>query len=278
MGGQTREHKRSWRNLLLNRRYQLRFTLFLVGLSTVLMTGLGIWVMWVAGISNTVSANSLVMCRDPAQAAVVQPPPAQPNAPSPAPTPAAPAPVAPRRAADGRIRAEAVVTIEESMLPPAPTAAAPTPAPDPAALAAFAACKRDYGINLARIEASRDRIIIALLVTGVLLVIGLTAYGLKMTHRVAGPLHKVTVYLDQLRAGRYEPLHNLRRGDQLGEFYDHFKLAHAGVRRLDELDVTVLKAALGAAEQAGLAARSPELDAAMAEMRTILAEKEAALG
>ena len=36
-------YKRSWKNLLLNKRYQLRFTLFMVGLSAVLMAGLGLW-------------------------------------------------------------------------------------------------------------------------------------------------------------------------------------------------------------------------------------------
>ena len=47
-----RSYKRSWKNLLLNKRYQLRFTLFMVGLSALLMVGLGIWVMWVADETN----------------------------------------------------------------------------------------------------------------------------------------------------------------------------------------------------------------------------------
>jgi hypothetical protein len=37
-----RSYKRSWRNLLINKRYQLRFTLFMVGLTSLLMAGLGI--------------------------------------------------------------------------------------------------------------------------------------------------------------------------------------------------------------------------------------------
>jgi hypothetical protein len=52
-------YKRSWKNLLINKRYQLRFTLFMVGLSTVLMLGLGIWVMKVANETTEVSATSV---------------------------------------------------------------------------------------------------------------------------------------------------------------------------------------------------------------------------
>ena len=37
--GGARGYKRSWKNLLINKRYQLRFTLFMVGLSVVLMVG-----------------------------------------------------------------------------------------------------------------------------------------------------------------------------------------------------------------------------------------------
>ena len=54
-----RGYKRSWKNLLINKRYQLRFTLFMVGLSALLMVGLGAWVMWVADETTAVSITSL---------------------------------------------------------------------------------------------------------------------------------------------------------------------------------------------------------------------------
>src|SRR4249919_3530202 len=53
-------YKRSWKNLLLNKRYQLEFTLFMVGISAVLMAGLGIWVMKEANDATTVAKNSIV--------------------------------------------------------------------------------------------------------------------------------------------------------------------------------------------------------------------------
>src|SRR4051812_31716858 len=54
-GKQAPQYKRSWKNLLLNKRYQLRFTLFMVGLSAVLMSVLGLWVMKEANEATTVA-------------------------------------------------------------------------------------------------------------------------------------------------------------------------------------------------------------------------------
>src|SRR5690242_17598830 len=55
MTGGKPQYKRSWKNLLLNKRYQLRFTLFMVGVSALLMTGLGVWVMKEANEATTVA-------------------------------------------------------------------------------------------------------------------------------------------------------------------------------------------------------------------------------
>ena len=52
-----RGYKRSWRNLLINKRYQLRFTLFMAGLAAVLMTLLGWWVTRVAGEATNVAKS-----------------------------------------------------------------------------------------------------------------------------------------------------------------------------------------------------------------------------
>src|SRR5947208_1463962 len=53
-------YKRSWKNLLLNKRYQLRFTLFMVGFSAVLMVVLGWWVMRVANEATTVAMSRVI--------------------------------------------------------------------------------------------------------------------------------------------------------------------------------------------------------------------------
>src|ERR1041384_6483677 len=54
-----RSYKRSWKNLLINKSYQLRFTLFMVILSAVLILVLGIWVMRVANETTEVSKTSV---------------------------------------------------------------------------------------------------------------------------------------------------------------------------------------------------------------------------
>ena len=67
--------------------------------------------------------------------------------------------------------------------------------------------------------------------------LGLAIYGIKMTHKVAGPLFKVSLYLAKMRDGRFDKVYNLRKGDQLVDFYEHFKTAHAGVVQLEQDDI-----------------------------------------
>jgi hypothetical protein len=93
-----------------------------------------------------------------------------------------------------------------------------------------------------------------------------------MTHRVAGPLFKVSLYLAKMKDGRYDKVWNLRKGDQLVEFYDHFKAGHAGVVTLESSDIEQIKAMLAAARDAG----ASETDA-VKELETLLARKEKAL-
>src|SRR6266487_4134695 len=75
---------------------------------------------------------------------------------------------------------------------------------------------------IAKLQA-RQRLLVWILVgVGVAITGGLFVYGIKMTHRVAGPLYKVSLYCDKVTAGRFEKILNLRRGDQLRSFYEHF--------------------------------------------------------
>jgi nitrogen fixation/metabolism regulation signal transduction histidine kinase len=282
MAGQTKRYKRSWKNLLINKRYQLRFTLFMVGMSVLLMVGLGFWVMRVATTSHTVAANDLygamqTACKDPSAAPAAAPAAIAPPVGSPPPVEAAPAAEPAERE-----RTKPVVTIDATMMEDAPPAATVAPVapvvPDAAAIARFEACKKKYAGDLAELGKRKDHIVYALFATGLLLTLGLTIYGIKMTHKVAGPLYKISLYLDKLKNGTYDTVYNLRKGDELSEFYEHFKLAHAGVKKMQQEDVARLKAAIAAADQAGLAAKSPEVAAALDELRALLAEKEKTVG
>jgi hypothetical protein len=333
------QHKRSWKNLLLNKRYQLRFTLFMVGVSALLMSGLGIWVMKEANEATTVAMIRVRGEACPKVPEVVEVPPqaaALPVAPSgqatdaEAPKPAVMAPVesdvvavkalwcldatctpelsAPlvvkanrcdeyvakkledtdavavlRRAqipvvkceggdshsvADAETPRRATVQLDETSMTMTPTL--PTDFAD--RMVAHHQCELRQASALDRLQEGRRRIMWVLIGTGLLLMFGLAIYGIKMTHKVAGPLFKVTLYLAKMRDGRYDKVWNLRKGDQLLEFYEHFKHAHAGVVTMERADIERIKATIEAAEAAGLADHE-----SIIELRALLARKEKAL-
>ena len=118
----------------------------------------------------------------------------------------------------------------------------------------------------------RIRILWVLVATGLLLMFGLAIYGIKMTHKVAGPLFKVSLYLAKMRDGRYDKVWNLRKGDQLVDFYEHFKHAHAGVVHMEKDDIEHIKATIAAAEAAGVGDHP-----SIGDLRTLLSRKEKSL-
>ncbi|MCX5744148.1 MAG: hypothetical protein NT062_16790, partial [Proteobacteria bacterium] len=130
-------------------------------------------------------------------------------------------------------------------------------------------CEIQHVGNLAELDRGKLQIFLVLIGSGLLLLVGLGVYGIKMTHKVAGPLFKVSLYLGKMRDGRLDKVYNLRKGDQLVSFYDHFKTAHAGVVELEKADIAQLKAVIAAAESAGAGEH-----AAVAELRAILGRKE----
>jgi hypothetical protein len=289
MTGQ-RGYKRSWKNLLINKRYQLRFTLFMVGLSTVLMTGLGIWIMVVANETTKVSMTSERGHRCPRIPAIQAPyedipapPPtpmklpepakAEPPKPEPAPKPDAPVADEPKDdAGEPRRRPKIEVKLDEMEVPKPVIVTPPVPENFGKRVVDHWTCELQIASRIVKLEQGRQRILLVLIAAGILLVLGLAAYGLKMTHRVAGPLFKVQLYLAKMRDGRFDKVYNLRKGDQLVDFYDHFKQAHAGVVKLEKSDIERLKKVIAAAEGAG-AGDHPSI----VELRTLLARKEKSL-
>jgi hypothetical protein len=302
-----RGHKRSWKNLLINKRYQLRFTLFMVGLSAVLMVGLGIWVLWVANETTAVSMTSVRgdACpklssfdrsapegegedASPAQpdestgsAAAGSAAPGEPPAPAKQPAGGSGAPGALKPAGGGSGSAadephHVKVQIDESSMTLTPTPSGTrrvvhwtSPHEFADRIAAHWACELRQIATFDRLERGRMRILWAMIATGIALVFGLALYGIKMTHRVAGPLFKVSLYLSKMREGRFDKVYNLRKGDQLIEFYDHFKLAHGGIVAMQQDDIARLAAVIATAEAAGLSQHP-----AVAELRELVGRKE----
>ena len=366
MARPKQQYKRSWKNLLLNKRYQLRFTLFMVGVSALLMSVLGIWVMKEANEATTVAMARVRGEACPKVPAVIEVPGTSGEAAVPmniddAPVPAAAAagdkvdPAAPAPAKEPRpepskvdpahvsannaqadllavqalwcsdaectpeaatplqiktkkcddyvktklTNADAVdalrkasipvvkcdggdahsvadadpvrratVQLEETSMTITPTL--PTDYAD--RIVAHHTCEMRQVGSIAALEQGRKRILWVLLGTGLLLMLGLGLYGIKMTHRVAGPLFKVSLYFAKMRDGRLDKVYNLRKGDQLVDFYEHFKHAHGGVVMMEKDDIERIRSTIKAAEAAGLGDHT-----SVAELRTLLMRKEKSL-
>jgi hypothetical protein len=281
MTGGARGYKRSWKNLLINKRYQLRFTLFMAGLAAVLMTLLGWWVTRVADEATTVAKSRQRgrICPSLPVEEVIAPPttPVKVDVGEMKPEPAPTEPPVPDDEGRHRVIVEpSTIQIDEAAAPPLPPVVPKmTEAERAKILAERDACERDIAKEIEAIDARNRWILYVLIASGLLLTVGLSIFGIKMTHKVAGPLHKVTLYLAKMRDGRYDKVYDLRKGDQLVEFYEHFKHAHAGVTALEKADIERIRAVLDALAADGVLDRSPEAKAAADALRTVLQRKEA---
>jgi hypothetical protein len=92
-------------------------------------------------------------------------------------------------------------------------------------------------------EANDRQLVYLLIGFGIVLSGFLTVYGIVLTHKVAGPLKKVANHLDKIRDGKLGVVYNLRKGDELVEFFSHFKAAHDALRKQEEGDIVLLSRA-----------------------------------
>jgi hypothetical protein len=107
------------------------------------------------------------------------------------------------------------------------------------------------------------------------LILGLSAYLIVMTHKVAGPLYKVGIYFDKMADGRLGPVWPLRRGDMLVDFYDTFRRAHEALRARHVEGNAAIGRFLAACDAVGVA--GGPLGAVLDELRTHHDERAAAL-
>ena len=68
-------------------------------------------------------------------------------------------------------------------------------------------------------------------------------YLVLMTHKVAGPLYKVSMYFDRMKEGRLSNVTALRRGDMLQDFFGNFREMHEAVRTRMQSDVITMESA-----------------------------------
>jgi methyl-accepting chemotaxis protein len=94
---------------------------------------------------------------------------------------------------------------------------------------------------------SEDRVLVYKMVgAGIGLVIILSLYLVIMTHKVAGPLFKTSIYFDRMAEGRLTVVTPLRRGDMLQDFFEKFKDMHDTVRQRALDDVAAMEQAIAA--------------------------------
>ncbi|MCE9579488.1 MAG: hypothetical protein K8W52_40580 [Deltaproteobacteria bacterium] len=123
---------------------------------------------------------------------------------------------------------------------------------------------------------SRDQeLVLKMVGVGVGLTLVLSLYLLLMTHKVAGPLYKVSRYFDEMAAGKLGPVWGLRKGDMLQDFFGSFREMHDATRARLGDDAAALTRLSAACQAAG--AKDPELARALAALDAHVAARKQAL-
>jgi hypothetical protein len=87
---------------------------------------------------------------------------------------------------------------------------------------------------------------------GVVLVFSVSAVGILITHKVAGPLFRIAGFFSRVRESRMGAIPPpLRKGDELQEFYGSFREMHQALRDGIQSDAHELGLALSALGEAG---------------------------
>ncbi|HTE55340.1 MAG TPA: hypothetical protein VK698_31015 [Kofleriaceae bacterium] len=105
---------------------------------------------------------------------------------------------------------------------------------------------------LNRTTSGDDQLIFTMAGVGVGLMGVLFLYLMVMTHKVAGPLYKVSRYFDEMAAGRLGQVYQLRKGDMLRDFYDKFRDMHVSLRERMQGDTDAMARFVDACAAAGV--------------------------
>ncbi len=136
------------------------------------------------------------------------------------------------------------------------------------------AVKKELETNFAQ---SDRTVLLGIIGFGVVLVLSISGVGILLTHKVAGPLYKISSFFGRIRDNRLGPAPaKLRKGDELQDFYSSFREMHQAVRGRVEDDVRVLEGALAAIEAAP-EGKAPGLQRALDDLRKLQKRKEDSL-
>jgi methyl-accepting chemotaxis protein len=100
------------------------------------------------------------------------------------------------------------------------------------------------------LQSDDRKLVYAMVGVGIGLVVILSLYLILMTHKVAGPLFKVSMYFERMADGRLGVVTPLRKGDMLVDFFTSFKDMHDAVRARAQEDVASLDKATQALRDA----------------------------
>jgi len=122
-----------------------------------------------------------------------------------------------------------------------------------------------------------DRVVIyGMLGFGVILVLSISAAGIWITHKVAGPLYNIANTCARIRDDQLPPvIRQLRRGDELQSFYAQFAEMYAALRTRAVADLMLLDKTIAALDSQS--PRSPEVDLLLAELRAHRKRKQVSL-
>jgi hypothetical protein len=120
---------------------------------------------------------------------------------------------------------------------------------------------------------NNDRIVLFGIVGfGALLVMSIFAAGIWITHKVAGPLFSISAICARVRDNKLSPsLRQLRRGDELQEFYSSFREMYEALRTRVSGDVQALNDAIAVLE--AVSSRSPPMQEALIHLHELRRQK-----
>jgi len=124
---------------------------------------------------------------------------------------------------------------------------------------------------------AKDRIVLwGIVGFGLVLVLTVTALGIWMTHKIAGPLRNISSVFAHIRDNKLpEDIRHLRKGDELQAFHASLREMYEAVRARVVKDKEALGKAITTIE--AQSQRSAELDEALEELRKLQVEKEQSL-
>lgn len=115
------------------------------------------------------------------------------------------------------------------------------------------------------LEGQRRTMMYALFGLLTLLAVLMGVLGIVVTHRIAGPIFKMTRQIRTIRDGDWRVPAPLRKGDELAEFFGAFEDMVKAMRAQREHEIALLKEAIDADEREAL-------DALQLEMAKVLAK------